>query len=105
MSAEVALDRTLPPEPGALRPFDFPGFLHVELPGGLAVYAARHGDVPLVSLELVTPAGGQHDPPGRHGLATFTAGLLDEGTVRGGALEIAARVERLGGYQIGRAHV
>ena len=98
MSAEVALDRTLPPEPGTLRAFDFPGFLHTELPGGLAVYAARHGDVPLVSLELVTPAGGQHDPPGRHGLSTLTAGLLDEGTARGGALEIAARVERLGGY-------
>jgi zinc protease len=98
VSAEVALDRTLPPAPGALRPFDFPGFLHVELPGGLAVFAARHGDVPLVSLELVTPAGGQHDPPGRHGLSTLTAGLIDEGTARGGALEIAARVERLGGY-------
>ena len=98
MSAEVALDRTLPPVAGALRPFHFPGFLHAELPGGLAVYAARHGDVPLVSLELVTPAGGQHDPPGRHGLSTLTAGLLDEGTVRGGALEIAARIELLGGY-------
>lgn len=98
MSAAAALDRTLPPAAGALRSFGFPAFLHVELPGGLAVYAARHGDVPLVSLELMTPAGGQHDPPGRHGLSTLTAGLLDEGTVRGGALEIAARVERLGGY-------
>ncbi|HEX5761426.1 MAG TPA: insulinase family protein, partial [Thermoanaerobaculia bacterium] len=94
----TAVDRTRPPAAGDLRTFRFPRFLHTELPGGLAFYAVRHGDVPLVSLELVTPAGGQFDPPGRHGLATLTASLLDEGTRGGGALDIAARVERLGGY-------
>jgi zinc protease len=68
------------------------------MPSGLEVYTARHGDVPLVALELVAPAGGQFDPPARGGLATLTAGLLDEGTRGAGAMDIAARVERLGGY-------
>jgi len=89
--------RTLP-GPGPLRPFRFPAFLRRRLPNGLTVLAARHAGVPLASLELVAPAGGQHDPPGRAGLATLTASLLDEGTGGRSSMEIAAGVERLGGY-------
>ncbi len=92
-----AVDRSRPPAPGALRPFHFPAVRHVRLGNGLELYTVRHGEVPLVSLELVVPAGGRLDPPGKGGLATLTAGLLDEGTRRSSALEIAARMERLGG--------
>ncbi len=92
------VERAHPPAAGPLRPFRFPPFHHLRLASGLEVYTARHGDVPLASLELVTPAGGQLDPPALSGLATLTAGLLDEGTRRGGALDIAARAERLGGH-------
>lgn len=98
-----SLDRTQPPAAGAIRPFRFPQFLHTRLTNGLEVYTIRHGDVPLVSLELVVPAGGQFDPPARSGLATLTASLIDEGTRGGSALEIAARVERLGGYLMSAA--
>jgi zinc protease len=89
--------RSAPPG-GELRPFRFPPFLRRRLPNGLTVLSARHANVPLVSLELVVPAGGQHDPAGRAGLATLTASLLDEGAGERSALEIAAWVERLGGY-------
>lgn len=92
------VDRTAPPPAGELRGFRFPPFLRRTLPGGLTVYAARVAGVPLVSLELVARAGGQHDPLGKAGLATFTASLIDEGSARRDALEIAAWVERLGGY-------
>jgi zinc protease len=52
-----------------------------------------------VQLELLSRAGGgQQDPQGRAGLATLAAGLLDEGTRDSTALELAARIERLGGY-------
>jgi zinc protease len=94
----LKVDRTAPPPPGELRAFGFPPFLRRTLPGGLTVYAARVAGVPLVSLELVARAGGQHDPLHKAGLATFTASLLDEGSARRDALEIAAWVERLGGY-------
>jgi len=92
------LERGQPPAPGALRPFRFPSFLRRRLANGLTVFAARHAGVPLVSLELVATAGGQLDPPGRPGLATLTASLLDEGTAGRSAIEIATWVERLGGY-------
>jgi len=95
----LPVDRTIPPPPGPLRPFRFPPFLRTRLPNGLTVLATRMSGVPLVSMELVVPtAGGQHDPNGREGLATLTAGLIDEGTVRRDSMEIAASVERLGGF-------
>jgi zinc protease len=62
------------------------------------VLAARLSDLPLVSLELVTAAGGQFDPPGRSGLAALAASLLDEGTAKRSSMEIAATAEQLGGY-------
>ena len=92
------VDRSVPPPPGRLRPFHFPPFLRTQLSNGLTVLAARLPGVPLVSLELVMPAGGHFDPEDRAGLATLTASLVDEGTGRRGSLEIAATVERLGGY-------
>lgn len=97
MAAAAPVDRTRPPAPGPLLPFRFPKFLRHRLGNGLEVLAARCADVPLISLEVVLPAGAQLDPPGREGLATLTAGLLDEGTEERTALEIAAAMERLGG--------
>lgn len=94
------IDRSQPPRPGPRRPFRFPAFQRVRLANGLTVFAARQGSVPLVSLELVTPAGGQHSPAGKAGLASLAAALLDEGTARRTALEIAAEVENFGGYLV-----
>lgn len=94
------VDRSAPPPPGEIHPFHFPRFLRSRLPNGLDFVAARLAGLPLVSLELITPAGGQYEPAGGAGTATLTAGLLDEGTARQSALEIAATAERLGGYLI-----
>lgn len=97
------MDRNTPPPPGELRPFRFPAFVKRSLPGGLMVYASRVAGVPLVSLELSARAGAHHDPVERPGLATFTASLIDEGTRRRDSLEIAAWIERLGGYLVSAA--
>lgn len=97
-AAMKTIDRSVPPAAGRARPFHFPGFLRRKLANGLEVLAARLADVPLISLELVTPAGGQQDPRGQEGLAALTAGVIDEGTRQRNSLEIAAHVERLGGY-------
>ena len=96
----VLMDRSVPPIAGPSRPFRFPPFLRRKLANGLEVLAARLPGIPLVSVELVTPAGGQQDPRGQEGLAALTAGVIDEGTQRRSSLEIAAHVERLGGYFI-----
>jgi zinc protease len=98
MSPSRAVDRAVPPPPGEIRPFAFPPFARTTLGNGLSVLTARLPGVPLVSLELVLPAGGQYDPEPRRGLSTLTASVIDEGTAGRTSLEIAASVERLGGY-------
>ena len=94
----TVLDRSQPPAAGRLRPFIFPPFLRRKLPSGLEVLAARQPAVPLLSIDLVFPAGAQHDAPGRAGLATLTASVIDEGTRRRSSQEIASWVEQLGGF-------
>jgi len=95
--------RTAPPPAGELRPFRFPAFVKRSLPGGLTVYAARMAGVPLFSLELSARAGAHRDPVEQAGLATFTASVIDEGTRRRDSMEIAAWLERLGGYLVSAA--
>jgi zinc protease len=92
------VDRSVSPPPREIRPFQFPPFLRTRLPNGLAVIAARMPNLPLVSLELIAPAGAQYDPAERSGIATLTSSVLDEGTALRSSLEIAATAERLGGY-------
>jgi zinc protease len=91
-------DRSVPPPPREIRPFQFPPFLRTRLPNGLAVIAARLPNLPLVSLELIAPAGAQYDTAERSGIATLTSSVIDEGTALRSSLEVAATAERLGGY-------
>jgi zinc protease len=94
----MPLDRRVPPSPGPVRPFRFPPFARRRLACGLTLLTARLPEVPLVNFELVVPAGGQYDLPGKSGLATLTGSTIDEGTATSTSMEIAARVEHLGGY-------
>lgn len=88
--------RAQPPEPGRLRPFEFPAVTRDELPNGLALLHARQGDLPLVTLSLVIDAGGTEESETRAGLAYMTANALASGTSRRSADEIAWAIESLG---------
>ena len=63
---------------------------------GLKVIAAERGPLPLVSVRLVMRAGAVWDPPGKDGLADFTARLLRRGTKRMDADGISEAVEFVG---------
>jgi zinc protease len=91
------VERALPPPPTALHSFRFPAFGRHRLACGLEILVARLAGLPLLTLELLFPAGAQHDPADAAGLAALTGGLLDEGTVRRSSMEIASTIERLGG--------
>lgn len=54
--------------------------------------------LPLVHLRLLLTSGGHHASADAPGLPSFTAALLDEGTSRRTGIELAAKIERLGGY-------
>ena len=91
------VDRSRLPEPAADRPFRFPRIVKRMLPNGLEVRAVTHRAVPIVSMVLLVPGGSSVDPPDRHGLASITSGLMDEGSRGQTALEVADRVSRIGG--------
>lgn len=97
------LDRSRPPDPGRPAAFRFPEFEVHSLDNGLVVYLARYARGPLMHQLLVTPAGGQHDPIDRAGLSSLTASMMDEGTDDHSSIDIAHRVERLGGYLASQA--
>ena len=90
--------RSEPPSPGRVIPFSFPRFEHFRLSTGLEVYLASIDRGPLLSLHLACPGGAWHDAPNVAGRATLAAELLDEGTDRFTAMEIATRVDDLGGF-------
>lgn len=92
------VDRSRPPRAEQLRRLRFPEFVRQRLSCGLTVIAARVPGVPLATLELALPAGAHHDPAPRPGLATLTAGMLDEGTEKRDLHTLAANVERTGSY-------
>lgn len=99
-SGQVAarIDRSRPPLANDVRGFRFPAFQHARLANGLDLYLARWPYYPVANLQLLLPAGGQYQSAGEAGLASLQGALLDEGTARLSALEIASSIERLGGY-------
>lgn len=90
------LDRSHPPGPGPRRPFNFPPIERFTLPNGLPVLMARTDGFPVVTVGLILPAAGVHEPPERAGLASLVAALLESGTERRTAAEIAEAFEGLG---------
>lgn len=84
------------PELGEPAPYTPPVPVAYRRDGGLTVWLLERHSVPLVSMQLVVPAGAAHDPEGKGGLAATTANMLDEGAGSRGPLEIARDIDRLG---------
>jgi zinc protease len=85
------------PAVGPDRPFHPPAARRFRLPGGLSLLVVERRALPLVYLELVLPgAGAAADPPGKAGLAAFTADLVDEGSEGRSALAMARAADSLG---------
>src|SRR5690606_19978313 len=91
-----ALDRTRPPESGALRHFDFPETERLGLDNGLDLRVARVPRLPMVSLALFMRGGEQDLREERAGLAVLAAEALDGGTRRRSGSDLADALERIG---------
>lgn len=65
---------------------------------GTRVVARQDQRVPLVGFHVLFPGGVFYEKPETAGLARLAAQLLPKGTRRRKAMEIAGRVEELGGY-------
>lgn len=88
--------RELPPEPGAIRPFEFPEVERQGLDGGLDLRVAPLPRLPVVTLSLVLPAGEALLDPARGGLAVLTGDALEGGTAARSGAGLAEAVEDIG---------
>ncbi len=74
----------------------FPRLQRGKLRNGIEVVLAERHEVPLVQLNILFDSGYAADQGRKLGTATFTAGMLDEGTKTLDSLAIARRREQLG---------
>jgi zinc protease len=63
---------------------------------GITVWLLERHQTPIVSCDLTIPAGASGDPKGKAGLAHVTAGMLDEGAGKRGAIELSSALDDLG---------
>ena len=82
----------LPPPP----PFVPPVPVAYTRPNGMVVWLLERHALPIVSIQVVVPAGAASDPSDKGGLALAAANMLDEGAGARGALDISRDVDRLG---------
>lgn len=90
------LDRTVPPTPGDIRPFEFPEVERAELPMELDVRVARMSRLPVVSVYLFLRAGEAALGEEQAGLAVLTGDALDGGTRKRSGTELAETLDGIG---------
>src|SRR6266849_11121088 len=91
-----APDRSHPPAPGPPAPLQPPSIQKQRLSNGLPVWIVEMHKVPVAQINLVLFGGTANDPPGKFGVASLTAAMLEEGAGLRSALEIADAVDFLG---------
>jgi zinc protease len=96
-SFETAQDwRKGAPSPGPLPQVHLPVPKVFTLDNGLHVYLVEDHALPVLNASVVTLAGGDANPANKPGLASFTSGMLTEGTRDRSATEIADAADHLG---------
>jgi zinc protease len=89
-------DRSHPPQPGPPPALHLPAIQKRQLANGLPVWMVELHKVPVVQVNLVIFSGSASDPPGKFGVASLTAAMLEQGAGARSALEIADAVDFLG---------
>jgi predicted Zn-dependent peptidase len=94
--AQQPPDRTHPPQPGPPAPLTLPAIQKQKLSNGLPVWVVETHEVPVAQINLVVTSGTANDPPGKFGVASLTAAMLEEGAGGRSALELADAIDFLG---------
>jgi zinc protease len=94
--AQQPPDRSHPPQPGPPAPLNLPKIQKQKLANGLPVWIVELHEVPVAQVNLVILSGTANDPPGKYGIASLAAAMLEEGAGSRTALEVADAVDYLG---------
>ena len=92
-----AQEKQKPPTPGTPRNFSIPEVRRFELPNGLKVRFVSYGEVPKVTVRLVTQTGNVDESENEMWLADLTGALMKQGTTSRSAPRIAQEMAMMGG--------
>ena len=88
------LNRTIPPPSQSINDIAFPWPQAIQLPGGVPLFVLNSGSQPIIKLEFLFASGTWYET--KPGVAYFTAKMLQEGTKKKTAQEIAAYLDYYG---------
>jgi zinc protease len=94
--ASTGADRSKLPEVGTPPDLKLPPLQRTTLSNGLKVVLAERHNAPVVDMTLIIDAGYAADSLAAPGTAKLTLAMIDEGTKKRNALQIAERAELLG---------
>ncbi len=103
-SAEAQVDRSVIPSVTASSKINFPDIETTTLKNGMKLVVANRGSIPLVDVSIQIETGAMAAPADAPGIATFVFGLMDKGTRKYSASELAAARDKIamgGGFQGG----
>jgi len=93
---QQVMDRERAPDVGQPESMTMPETEDYTLDNGLRVVLVRRDALPLVSLAFQFRGGASAHPAERAGLAGLAADMIDEGTARRSALQIAEAIDHIG---------
>ena len=89
-------DRSVIPPAGPNPVIHVPPVYQTSLKNGIAITGAVNAEVPTTTIRLRIPAGQTREPLDKLGLASLTAGMLDEATEAHTAEELSNALQKLG---------
>lgn len=96
VEGEQVADRSAIPEVTANSRINFPDIETATLDNGMQLVVATRGNIPLVNVSIAVETGAMAAPSDAPGLAAFVFGLLDKGTSKYDANELAAARDKIG---------
>ncbi|HEX7829502.1 MAG TPA: pitrilysin family protein [Thermoanaerobaculia bacterium] len=95
--AAIAQQKQAPPAPGTPRNFAIPAIRRMDLQNGLKVRFVPYGEVPKVTVRLVTQTGNIDESANETWLADLTGSMMEQGTTTRSSDQIARDVAMMGG--------
>ena len=89
-------DRTVIPSPGNNPSITVPDIYRVDIKNGIKILGAINKEVPTTTIQLLIAAGQTREGIDKLGLASLTASMLEENTLRSTAEELSNQLQKLG---------
>ncbi|MBX2849476.1 MAG: insulinase family protein, partial [Acidiferrobacterales bacterium] len=89
-------DRSVVPPSGPNPSIKVPDFYQTKTTNKIPVIGAINDEVPTTTIRMRIPAGQTREPLDKLGLASLTAGMLDEATLKSSAEELSNELQKLG---------